>query len=200
MLLEKIRLRRTVADKVSESEGIGFRAALRLVDNINSKATPDQLAAASDDLPAGSFAGGLLDEQSIHAVCCASGVADACPQAQAAGRLFHRAASRIRSAVSACPTLSLRVQRSVETVQACPSAVTRTFMVPQTVQVEKTVLVPETKMVEKTVKVPVTTMVEKKMMVNQTTFVPKTETVLINQPPAKKTQRSITLNRTIERR
>lgn len=75
MLLEKIRLRRTVADKVSESEGIGFRAALRLVDNINSKATPDQLAAASDDLPAGSFAGGLLDEQSIHAVCCASGVA-----------------------------------------------------------------------------------------------------------------------------
>lgn len=117
-----------------------------------------------------------------------AGVADACPQAQAAGRLFHRTASRIRSAVSACPTLSLRVLRSTETVQACPSAITRTIMVPQTVQVEKNVLVPETKMVEKTVKVPVTT------------FVPKTETVLINQPPARKTQRSITLNRTIERR
>jgi len=119
-----------------------------------------------------------------------AGVTEACPQVPAAGRLLQRTVGRIRSAVSACPTLNLRVQRSiaVESIQACPSAVTRTVMVPQTIQVEKTVLVPETKMVEK------------KMMVNQTTFIPKTETVLINQPPARKTQRSITLNRTIERR
>jgi len=127
------------------------------------------------------------------------GVADACPQASAAGRLLQRAASRIRSVGSACPSLNLRVQRSVsvQTVQACPSAVTRTVMVPQTVQVEKTELVPETKMVEQTIKVPVTTMVEKKTKVNQTTFVPKTETVIVNKPPTVQTQRSITFNQAI---
>lgn len=126
-----------------------------------------------------------------------AGVTEACPQVPAAGRLLQRTVGRIRSAVSACPTLNLRVQRSVETVQACPSAVTRTIMIPQTVQVEKTILIPETKMVEKTIKVPVTTMTEKKTMINQTTFVPKTETVIVNSPPAVQTQRSITRSRTI---
>lgn len=74
MFLEKIRLRRAVADKYSEEEGIGFRAALRLIDKINDKATPEQLAAASG-LPAECHKDGLLSEASVYAACVAAGVA-----------------------------------------------------------------------------------------------------------------------------
>lgn len=72
MLLEKIRLRRAVADKYADEEGIGFRAALRMVDKIDGKATPEELAAASG-LPAEAHKDGLLSEGSVYAVCCAAG-------------------------------------------------------------------------------------------------------------------------------
>lgn len=72
MLLQKARLRRTVASQYADEAGIRFLAALRLVDKIDEKATPEELSAASG-LPPESHRDGLLSESSVYAVCLAAG-------------------------------------------------------------------------------------------------------------------------------
>lgn len=71
--IQKIIARRIAAEKVSDEEGIRFRAALRLIDKIDEKATPEQLAAASG-CDASAFKAGLFSEQAAAAICAKAGV------------------------------------------------------------------------------------------------------------------------------
>jgi len=72
-LIQKIVARRLAAQEVAKSESIGFRAALRLIDRIDAKASPEELAAASG-LTAADHRDGLFSEAAAKAIVVKSGV------------------------------------------------------------------------------------------------------------------------------